>query len=1126
MATPDLFSKLPIASIVALLAAGIGTALWYRVPLEVSRPPAPHVEQKHQHVLQSIDARLWEDPLQVLTRHEAEPGFKPDPHPLTAARVCAPIVGSKDHPARVFILGVMLSNAPYADVAESRSRTRTAVISALRVAHFVPEDAQHIGAFTFPAPAGKLQPGARDAGKPESLLGAPFAFEVFRRAQVGSEDDERRGGTKNASKPNTPKLKTLVIWINEESVAMSTENRPAQPIERIAALMRAVSQGCGSVHGKNNAEVAVLGPVTSDTLRAMVQEVNRWSPQADARPAFTNEMKFYSPFATASGVDLLRLLDRDAYPGCPDSNPEEKQWPPADWRAQYVADARYTGSVLSRYFRRCGVKFNSTISTDEELARALVGELRVRDPQHRALDPGNDNYRVALISELDTYYGRSLPKAFLRAAQAHDVCEDDPADLEERNVSASTNGKHPLCRVLRYSYLRGLDGQGAAGAAKLDAEQKGSTSQPEAARIAASERAEGAKQFNSVRRLSRRLVEDDQRMRDAASAAPGRYAEPRIRAIGVLGTDVYDKIAILRAIRHDFPGAVLFTTDVDARMLDVDQYPYTRNVVVASSFGLELAPCLQKNIAPFRGVYQTSAFLAARVALYNAFSGEKTYNGVLCNEYGDGKYIPLGIDESRSDAQTVTQITINKWLSTPRLFEVGRTELLDLRPPNSTLEQAAGNVYPAAVRQVPAPITILAGALMLLVALGVLLLWRPARATLGEAWNFALKPAVFGASPVLWYTILVGIVILCSILQGQMLWAFLEAAEYAGEPFRWFEGLSMWPSELLRTLGFVLAVIFLFAACARSQTNLRQIGAKFYPEYVHAPRLSWSEGLWGNVVGAEAAIFDATTLWSRYAMLSSPGRCLLRATVLTAGFIAICWLLSLLGGYSNIPSRGAAAAAMHQYLTGCFSVAFLILLFFVADLTRLGERFSAALSLQCERAANRFDRSDVPAQGRVKDDSESYEKMQNFFIDSAWIEVRVVAARTAAINGLIFYPFSLLAILVIARWDLFDNWDLPPGVIAVLASSFLICCITAAMLQRTASRLRSQCIACLENALLAQCRRGGKTDYISSLIARVGTLREGAFTPILEQPVVMAALLPFASAGGLQLIQVLGGFAR
>ena len=83
-------------------------------------------------------------------------------------------------------------------------------------------------------------------------------------------------------------------------------------------------------------------------------------------------------------------------------------------------------------------------------------------------------------------------------------------------------------------------------------------------------------------------------------------------------------------------------------------------------------------------------------------------------------------------------------------------------------------------------------------------------------------------------------------------------------------------------------------------------------------RISWWDGASGNVIGDELASSNAGTLWSRYAMLSSPGRCLLRAAVLTAGFIAICWLLSLLGGYPNIPSRGTAAAVMNQSVTGVF----------------------------------------------------------------------------------------------------------------------------------------------------------------------------------------------------------------
>ena len=62
--------------------------------------------------------------------------------------------------------------------------------------------------------------------------------------------------------------------------------------------------------------------------------------------------------------------------------------------------------------------------------------------------------------------------------------------------------------------------------------------------------------------------------------------------------------------------------------------------------------------------------------------------------------------------------------------------------------------------------------------------------------------------------------------------------------------------------------------------------------------------------------------------------------------------------------------------------------------------------------------------------------------------------------------------------------------LAVLAASFVICCVIAAMLQRTASRMRAQCLACLENTMLEQRREGIKTDYISSLIERVRSLRQ------------------------------------
>jgi hypothetical protein len=41
-----------------------------------------------------------------------------------------------------------------------------------------------------------------------------------------------------------------------------------------------------------------------------------------------------------------------------------------------------------------------------------------------------------------------------------------------------------------------------------------------------------------------------------------RTSDKRIKAIGILGGDVFDKLLILRALRPEFPKALFFTTEV------------------------------------------------------------------------------------------------------------------------------------------------------------------------------------------------------------------------------------------------------------------------------------------------------------------------------------------------------------------------------------------------------------------------------------------------------------------------------------------------------------------------------------------------------------------------------------
>jgi len=127
----------------------------------------------------------------------------------------------------------------------------------------------------------------------------------------------------------------------------------------------------------------------------------------------------------------------------------------------------------------------------------------------------------------------------------------------------------------------------------------------------------------------RRLASDIQ-MRDQQLKNEGKKG---IRAIGILGSDVYDKLMILRVLRKRFPKAIFFTTDLDASLLHPSEFQWTRNMLVASSFDLKIADhqelqrmragegsasnmaeilinATKATIPQFRDVYQTSVYLS------------------------------------------------------------------------------------------------------------------------------------------------------------------------------------------------------------------------------------------------------------------------------------------------------------------------------------------------------------------------------------------------------------------------------------------------------------------------------------------------------------------------------------
>ena len=83
---------------------------------------------------------------------------------------------------------------------------------------------------------------------------------------------------------------------------------------------------------------------------------------------------------------------------------------------------------------------------------------------------------------------------------------------------------------------------------------------------------------------------------------------------------------ILRALRPEFPEALFFTTDFDEAFTMQMELPWTRNLIISSSFGPKLSAEFQGEIPPFREPRQTSVFLSTQLAVSDTLKDDFTSN--------------------------------------------------------------------------------------------------------------------------------------------------------------------------------------------------------------------------------------------------------------------------------------------------------------------------------------------------------------------------------------------------------------------------------------------------------------------------------------------------------------------
>jgi hypothetical protein len=1149
-----MFGSFPWASLAVLMAFVASTQL---VPhaFEALRPAEKARAQAALDPDLEINARLWEDPFAALRRYELErsercdrqrkgaqspdtdcgdqmPRLR-DPHNLLA-RLDADQNKKIDD---TLVVLALMPGADFVGAEEARRRIRYATLAGLLAQDYVPDNAERLSLLEFKLLGAR--PGTTNAG-----YRVPYELLSLRRPDT--------------DQPPSRYAQVALLWVDETALPLRKLDALARMTEQ---LMGTEALGHASVRFSLNSRdqlprLAVIGPSSTDALRIALRDLrcaadlNNTAGIAGSQLAHNDAVR-----CARRGEDVRHGLPADVLAGYrllagaefynPSSTAPERMLPELqEYTRQVTGLDDALDAFLTQHFSRlthadakgkpAPVRMARTVGSDANLIDSLVTEVRLRLPQERR--------RVVVVAERDSIYAQSLVE-----------------QLRSRLPP-------PMQQTLRVIYFfRGIDGatttEASAAAALATAANK---AQP-------LEWPESRDQLDYLRRLGTELKQSE-----------SGHDDLPIGAIGIFANDVHDKLLVLQALHENFSDRMFFTTDMDARYLHPRTQAFTRNLVVASSLPLAFYPLpagagpdrvdLQAGTPPLRDIYQTSTYAAARRAgcrsdackLREVTELEKVLQRTSIYEIGRSDMVPLSgyALEARPKQGALDRIFVAllmaaligcmlfAWPSTP-----------SMRQARSVLLLSKGR--PVRIMDLTAIVLVAMHAVLLSYAMASLIEFvLPGRMNFSHARMLAALAA--GGALLVGITAwkagerrkLVGLLALALVAIAAT-WTSLAwpaGGWWPGgvcntcEPTAWLEGVSAWPSHLIHLLALFMLLWTLDWAWAATQEQL-----KVDSDWLRLPRprphndllallRGWFDNasvlFWKSGVGFSC---DFRQLWMEYGERGEATPRIVRTLfwyALTLFVIALLFFGLNEGQIPEVPARGRDHRSLVRATLYAALLLLPLLVVAVADATVLLTRFvrhlNAGRSYYPDETIDTFasalgrEHKALWAQRFCAKPEDRTRESDSFTVHTLlddWIDVQVVARRSQPVVRLVIGPFVVLALLVVARSRLFDNWALTPAI--AVGVSFYVAVLVGLtyLLKQAAENTRSRALASMQ-ADLRWLAGSGKplSDLVEPykrLIAQVENEQKGAFASFFDQPLLKAMLVPLGGAGGTQLFDYL-----